>query len=470
MTQAAVEKTRIDRSSLHALIILAVGALFAIGVAREWNPLAGNRAWTDWVWTWRDLGIFKTAGLCLPSFLLIAWVLWREDRAAPPPLVPRLWLALLLLALANYLLQVLGMLADPRGIDLVRQIVSSSVATSYFTDAAAIQRPLEWLSHFQDAALNLHSMTHPPGPILFYYVFLRLFAPGPAALAGGCAVGLLASAGTGMMYAFTGLWTKDRRTRLTASAFYALLPALTVFFPEFDQIYPIFSMLLIFCWVKALDAESPSIYAFYAGSILFAATFLAYNLLSIGIFLLYFCAYYLWRSTWSGTALSRVVRALVSAAATCAGIYLALWLATGYHPLAAFREALSNQAKLQRRSYLPFPFWDPYDFLLGSGILALPVILLHLQRVWRERRLGRRDSTRADAALTVIGLATILTIDVSGALRAETTRVWIFLQPLLIAPVALELSRFPRNWRFAIFALQWWILACVKAKMTFIDP
>jgi hypothetical protein len=95
-------------------------------------------------------------------------------------------------------------------------------------------------------------MTHPPGPILFYYAFFKLLGPRTGALIGGCVVGLLGSAGAVVMYMFAGLWTSDRRTRLTASAFYALLPALTVFFPEFDQAYPLFSMLLILFWVRAL--------------------------------------------------------------------------------------------------------------------------------------------------------------------------------------------------------------------------
>jgi hypothetical protein len=61
-------------------------------------------------------------------------------------------------------------------------------------------------------------------------------------------------------------------------------------------------------------------------------------------------------------------------------------------------------------------------------------------------------------------------VDVSGLLRGETARVWLFLQPLLIVPVAIEISRLRRPWRLAIFAMQWWIVVCIKAKMSFIEP
>jgi hypothetical protein len=149
--------------------------------------------------------------------------------------------------------------------------------------------------------------------------------------------------------------------------------------------------------------------------------------------------------------------------ATCAGLYAALSLATGFHPVASFRHALANQAKLQWRPYYPFPLWDPYDFIMGTGIVAVPVLAFRLQRL-------RDPAGRNSMALTLIGLATILTVDLSGLLRGETTRVWLFLQPLVVVPVAMELQRFTWSWRISIFTLQWWILACLKAKMSFINP
>ena len=455
----------LDRTALRAGIILAVGFLFALAVTRQWNLLAGNFEPTSWIWTWRDLGILKTAALCLPPFLLICWVLWRDERAVPL----KLWTALALLVLSNYLLQLLSTLADPRGIGLVQQIVNSPVATSYFTDAAAIQRPLEWLSHFQDQNLGLHSVTHPPGPILFYYAFFKLFGVKSGAFIGGCVVGLLASLGVAMMYAFTGLWTNDRRARLTSSAFYAILPAITLFFPEFDQVYPILSMLLILCGVNALNARAFAKDAACTGAAFFAATFFAYNLLTCGIFLLYFGLYYLQSGKWSRSAWERLLQVSATACGVCVGLYLALWLATGYDPLATFQHALVSQAKMQTRPYLPFPLWDPYDFFVGTGITALPLLVFYLKRLWDESRSGQSDSQR-QAALTVVALATILTVDLSGLLRGESTRVWLFLQPLVVAPVAIELSRFPLNWRLAIFSVQWWILVCLRARMSFINP
>ena len=95
----------------------------------------------------------------------------------------------------------------------------------------------------------------------------------------------------------------------------------------------------------------------------------------------------------------------------------------------------------------------------------MPILWFYLSKL--------RDEFKAEpngAALTIIGLATVLTVDVSGLLRGETARVWLFLQPLLVAPVAVELARARWPWRVSILTMQWWILVLLKAKMSFIEP
>jgi hypothetical protein len=282
-------------------------------------------------------------------------------------------------------------------------------------------------------------------------------------------VGLLGSIGVLVIYRFAELWTADQRVRLTASAFYALLPALTVFFPEFDQVYPILSMLLMFFWVWAVNnGAEASKYAFYTGAVLFVATFFAYNLLLVGTFMAYYGLYWLWREEWKWPAGAVLLRTCCIVLGVCTALHLVLWLASGYDPIASFRHAMSTQARFAadlKRPYAIFAMLDPYDFFLGAGIIALPILILHLQRL-----LERFDAKRTDTALTLIGLATILTVDLSGLLRGEVARVWLFLQPLVVVPVAGELSRLSWPWKLSIFALQWWIVVCLKTKISFVSP
>jgi len=457
---------RCGLTNLQTGMVIAVGLVFCLSVTYQSGPLDRFMRLMHREWIWRDLGIFRTAALLLAPFAVIVWVLRKNEEEISPTFR---WLLLGLLALSNFLVQALGILADPRGIQLIREIVASPIATSYFTDAMGIHQPLEWLSHFHNAKLGLHSATHPPGPILFYYFFFKLLGPSVGALIGGCVVGLLASAGVLVIYGFAELWRLDHRARLTACAYYALLPALTGLFPEFDQVYPILSMLLMLFWVRAVNTSAEvSKYAFYTGAVLFLTTFFAYNLLLIGAFLAYYGCYWLWRQQWTWPAGAVLLRTSAIALGVYAGLNAVLWLASGYHPIASFRHAVSNQAIFApgiKRSYALFAVIDPYDFFLGAGVIVLPILLFHLQRLLKQF-----DPTRTDMVLTLIGLGTILTVDLSGLLRGESARVWLFLQPLLVVPVAGELSRLSRPWKLSIFTLQWWIVVCLKTKISFVNP
>jgi hypothetical protein len=453
-------------SKFEAAAVLAVGIAFLLGVAFEKSPLKGFLRLTGWEWPWRnDIELLRGIVFLLVPFALIDFVLRNAERRS----LSRVWAYVGLLTIGNFLMQVLAMLAEPEGFGLLQRIVQSPMATSYYSDAERINGLAVWLRHFDQASLAFHSSTHPPGPVLFYFLFLKLFGASLGSLIGGCVVGFLGSLGVAVAYAFAGLWTDDRRAKLTVCAFYALVPALTVFFPEFDQVYPIFSMLLIFFWRRALQSE-PKIpwEALCLGFTVFGAVFFAYNLLAIGAFLAYYAVYWMWRQTWSSASIVKLLRISGIAVGICAGGYTLLWLGAGYNSIGAFHHALAYQkvyATMLHRDYLSFIFCDPYDFLLGAGMIALPLVLFSLYRMAKDFDLGRND-----IALTLIGLITILTIDLTGVLRGEAARVWLFLQPLLIVPAALELSRFHGRWRTALFSLQWLILACLKAKMLFIRP
>jgi hypothetical protein len=443
--------------------VFGLGLSFSIGVISRLEPLNGLQTLTGWEWPWRSLGTLRVALLLAGPFVLIAATVRHSEASG----VSRPWRPLLALVLASFLLQVLGVLADPRGLAVIGQVVAHRGITGYFTDATQITDLHEWLGRFHEIRLELHSRTHPPGPIVFYHAFVRVLGLEWGARLAGCAVGLVASLGTAVVYLVAGLWTSDRRTRLLAAAWYGSIPALVVFFPQLDQAYPIISLLMIWFWVRAL-AGLPR-HAALLGVTLFVASLLAYNLLTVGAFLVYWGAYRLWREGGSRSAWTTLLRSGGIALGIAVVLHVLLWATTGYEAVASFRLALAVHhlvaAPLLERSYLTFVLLDPCDFLLGAGVIALPILLFHLRA-----RIAPGEFPRPDLALTLVGLATILTIDLTGLLRGETARVWLFLQPLLAIPVALELSRVRLPWRIAILALQGWIVVCVKANMSFIDP
>ena len=59
--------------------------------------------------------------------------------------------------------------------------------TSYDTEVRKIEHPLEWLDGYHRRLRSMigHTQTHPPGPILYYFLWLAVMGEGGAALWGG---------------------------------------------------------------------------------------------------------------------------------------------------------------------------------------------------------------------------------------------------------------------------------------------
>jgi hypothetical protein len=373
---------------------------------------------------------------------------------------------LLLLMLAAFALQVCAMASHPQGIAHLQAIVESARATSYYGDALAIASVRDWLASFDTAQLSLHAATHPPGPTLYYAAWLALLGRPDAAIAGALVLGAIATLGIPLLYALIGLWNDDRHARLVACAFYALVPAFIVFLPEFDQIYPVLALMIVIAWVRSLRDEPW--FAVLAGAAFSVATFFAYNLLVIGAFLALYSAYRLRQACWHAAEWRRVLFSAALLCGTCVALYTLLWITTGYDLPHSFAHALTIQKTYMDATLRPWSatvLFDWYDFLLGSGILAAPLLLLFLRRATAEFAWRRED-----LVIPLIGLATIAIVDVSGLLPGENARVWMFLQPFVIAPAALETLRFGAGGRALIFATQWLIVLTMVCKMTFIVP
>jgi hypothetical protein len=122
-------------SNNTALVVLAIGFAFGVGVIYEWEPLNGLSSLTHWEWLWQDLGTLEIGIALLTPFLLIIWVLWGVEKGVSRL---RAWLLAGILAVANFAGEILSVAADPRGLQRIKQIVDSPDATSYFTDAMSI--------------------------------------------------------------------------------------------------------------------------------------------------------------------------------------------------------------------------------------------------------------------------------------------------------------------------------------------
>jgi hypothetical protein len=437
-----------------------LGSLLFFGILFEVWPLNGT---SEWSWQWRSLNLLQVALLFWMPLLLILACL-REQAGSTPR---RRAAALGILTACSFALQIAGIWVEHRGLSLMRDIVASPTAGGHYSDAARIDGLLPWLSEYPGVRLELRSLTQPAGPILYFYFWIKVAGTAAAPWAGALGLGALASLGVPALYHLASRWTEDVRGRLTACALYALLPSLIHFFPGMDQMLPPVAMLLMLAWRKALEGRRP--WAVLFGVLVFLATVLTTNLWGIGLFLVMQTVYTMLRAERSGNdgeSWKRIGLATLVAVVVPTGLILLLWWSTGYNPVAALVRAMKHQAEIGAcadETYGWCVLHDLYDFMLGAGFIAIPLAFGLLRDSWKSL------SWESEGAVSsYLGAATILLVAASGVLRPEAARTWLFLQPLLVIPAALQLAKQPPGRVQYVLVVQWLMLVVLKTKMLFV--
>lgn len=461
-------------------VLLLTTAMFLAGVvthAPYWN---GSRYWS---WSWQDLAPAAFLPSFLPALGLLIVAQWWQSRSGKPephgtglPATGQRSVVgpLFLLVLAFYFLEFGALLEQPGGgIDRIRRVVEHPYATSYFNDAMRLRAlpAASWLAHYHQLMpdMYLHSMTKPAGPVLYYWLLIR--CPGladSAALVGGLGIALMAGLAIPAAYILASRCGQfSTETAFLAATLQALAPGLVLFCPEFDQLYPLITCALTLAWLRAMHTRRHA-WAIPFGLTFGVATFFAYNFLVLGVLL---GAISLGALKMRWLSLARATQLAVSATASAVALYVLMGWTTGYDALAVFRTALRNQDVLQaiwKRPWLAAIPFDLFDFALGSGWLPAG---LALRELWRTRDEWRRNSAHPAellAWLKPLFFLQVAVVALSGLLRCETARVWIFLQPLLLIPAAAAMASWTLRFRVLFLVCAWLLLLSVAANYSFI--
>ena len=456
------------------LKVAAVVLLTLLMVVLVLRHVPGVNGPDYWNWSWRRLPFFPLyctmfVGL-LP--LLAAVVLVERGRIGHRG-------ALVLLMLATLGLQLAAIRAQPPfGWDRLIDIVRNPVNTSYYTTATFVKDvPVlgheGWMSLFpqllaEEFKIMVHARFKPPGLMLFYYAIIQVFGDTPrAALVGGLLIALLATLVVPATFALVRYFSGgDARAAFSGAAFVALCPSLVLFLPQFDQIYPALSCVLLITWAKALQRGG------YQWSIAFGAAFalglfLSYIFLILGVFLTVLSLLHIAergrRGAW------RVLLQSLIAVVTIFLLYLILATLTGFDPIATFRTASALQESDLVHLSRPFPRHVPYDlldFALGSGWISFLLVGLYLLR--EGGPVVRVFGQSAEHRLVFLSLLQILTVACAALLPGESARLWLPMLPLLMAPIGLELSRWPLAPRLTVYLCLWLILVVICQNMTFL--
>ena len=449
------------------------------------NHVDGLNGPDYWDWSWRTMDGYRLFPAMLAAatpFFLAQYL--HHRRSIGSFTVPLLALMLSTLALQ---LTAVGIQKKPFGFERITQRVMHPITTSYYTDATSFTSLNDWLQSFPDSLMSYHthSRNKPPGPILYYVFLQRILGVTPrAAAAGGLLVAVLAALSIPACYTLIKLSTEgNREAAFFGASFLALCPGLLLFFPQFDQVYPILTCGLIGSWFLALRGDRLVCSVAY-GALLSIVFFVSYSLLVLGFSLALYAVFFVRERPWQNGVIA--VKHVFVALGTFAGLYGVFWLFTGFDPVETFRQSLANQAVLAARLDRPYPqsiFFDLTDFALGSGWIS---VILTFFFLWRKTVGTNADDdaeTGAESgesrpmsgsrhdpslAMSLLFLFQILTVAVSGLLRTETARVWIFLLPLLMFPIGNELA----GWRFfprlAVYFCLWFLMSSVLQNMSLI--
>ena len=242
------------------------------------------------------------------------------------------------------------------------------------------------------------------------------------------------------------------RASFYAAAWVILTPSAVMFLPSLDAMYMLATCAFVGCWAHALRSNRFK-WSIAFGVALFVATFMAYNMLILGAFIIAYA--FAAADVPKNRRPMRFVRHALVVALTTVVLYAILNATTGFNPIATFLAAYHDQSSKPaefNRAYRWTILFDQTDFALGCGWLAVVLVVCFFLRKRGEAAAapGRRYAYVAVGQIALAGF--------SGFLPGETARVWAFLVPLLMPMVGAELSQWTKKQRAWAFLVAWIIL------------
>ena len=325
--------------------------------------------------------------------------------------------------------------------------------------------------------LSGHTRTHPPGGVIFLWFFSKIFGYN---LISASLVTILFTAITVIPIYRLGEHLYGEKVGRYALLLFLITPNFVMFTgTSMDGPFSVFPILSVYLFYKARNQEAISDqrwnefrpYSILTGITLALGMFMTYSTVVVGVFL---CVVALLERK----KFAQYLKVLLFATLGFVGFYLLLFVLTGFDPIEALWAAIKKDERGMGTGYesisryFHLSFANLFAFLIGVG---LPITLVWLRQViatlkaWRQNtRAAEQENSgtrvpwifRHDEALDtfVIGfLITLLYFTFSTLFTMEVERIWIFMVPFFVIPVAKYLTTRPMSdlyWVAGILVVQ----------------
>lgn len=227
---------------------------------------------------------------------------------------------------------------------------------------------------------------------------------------------------------------------------FPLVPALTLFTPTWNTVYPLMSLAAFIALAHGIDARRTR-WLILAGFLSGLWIFVNFAFVPL---LLFFGVYTLSRWWFAETRASflRPVSTGLWFGVGLAAPWIVYGVLTGQTPWALLSTSMGQHLSLERE-YLPWVWLHFWDWALWTG---LPLILLWLAAVWRWK------AKRQPPLLAFSLLITVTILVFSNFARGETGRVWLLFAPFALLAAVDGLERLKAGSRGTLAAL---IVQCI---------
>ncbi len=331
--------------------------------------------------------------------------------------------------------------------------------SGYFTTATAAPDLDRLLATYPAAMplLPIHAQSHPPGPIVMQWLSWKFFQSLPS-LADSIAMPLrllqchnpglmaldnpqIASATIGMSLPLIGalavwpLFAFGRRivglrAAAIAVALFPIMPLFAMWPAQWDQVYPLLLFTSLYLAHTGLEAQSLR-RIFLAGVPLSIATFFSVgNFVLMAVVGLYGLLWLMRHRRWR-----LALPAALAFALGCISIWIAYAVLYRVNPLDVISTGsrLAFDSTTGTRSYLTWLAWNPIDFAIFLGVPIVIALVINLAK-------GRPPSQGVQP-LIIATFGALILLNLSGIVRGEVGRLWMYFGPLLLLMAASNMGQ-----------------------------